>query len=67
MVHSCSWLLGRRPEFVDPRFVAQGEGRESEWCKPLDSVYTHHLSSVVFNVCGCMCVVVMAEFSFTAE
>ena len=26
-----SWLLGRRPEFVDPRFVAQGEGRESEW------------------------------------
>lgn len=23
-----SWLLGRRPEFVDPRFVAQGEGRE---------------------------------------
>ncbi|EDO44485.1 predicted protein [Nematostella vectensis] len=23
-----SWLLGRRPEFVDPKVVAQGEGRE---------------------------------------
>ena len=22
------WLLGRRPEFVDPRVVARGEGRE---------------------------------------
>ena len=30
-----SWLLGRRPEFVDPRFVAQGEGRESELCSTL--------------------------------
>lgn len=25
-----SWLIGRRPEFVDPRVVAQGEGREGE-------------------------------------
>lgn len=24
-----SWLIGPRPEFVDPKFVAQGEGRES--------------------------------------
>ena len=23
-----SWFLGRRPEFVDPKVVAQGEGRE---------------------------------------
>ncbi|KAL5018172.1 hypothetical protein ScPMuIL_003894 [Solemya velum] len=23
-----SWILGRRPEYVDPRVVAQGEGRE---------------------------------------
>ncbi|XP_025090453.1 B9 domain-containing protein 1-like [Pomacea canaliculata] len=23
-----SWFLGRRPEYVDPRVVAQGEGRE---------------------------------------
>ena len=22
------WMLGRRPEFVDPRVVAKGEGRE---------------------------------------
>lgn len=22
-----SWLIGPRPEFVDPKFVAQGEGR----------------------------------------
>ena len=22
------WMLGRRPEFVDPRVVARGEGRE---------------------------------------
>ena len=29
-VHSSSWLIGPRPEFVDPKFVAQGEGRESK-------------------------------------
>lgn len=23
-----SWFLGRRPEFIDPKVVAQGEGRE---------------------------------------
>lgn len=23
-----SWFFGRRPEFVDPKLVAQGEGRE---------------------------------------
>ena len=23
-----SWLMGTRPEFVDPKFVAQGDGRE---------------------------------------
>ena len=26
----CSWLIGPRPEFVDPNFVAQGEGRQSK-------------------------------------
>lgn len=25
---SCRWFFGRRPEFVDPKVVAQGEGRE---------------------------------------
>ena len=25
-----SWLIGPRPEFVDPKFVAQSEGRESK-------------------------------------
>lgn len=23
-----AWVLGRRPEYVNPRVVAQGEGRE---------------------------------------
>lgn len=23
-----SWLTGRRPEFIDPRVLAQGDGRE---------------------------------------
>ena len=26
-----AWFLGRRPEYVDPRVVAQGEGREGEY------------------------------------
>lgn len=25
------WLTGRRPEYVDSRMLAQGEGREGEW------------------------------------
>jgi hypothetical protein len=25
------WLTGRRPEYVDARVLAQGEGREGEW------------------------------------
>ena len=25
-----AWFLGRRPEYVHPRVVAQGEGREGE-------------------------------------
>lgn len=35
---SC-WLTGRRPEFVDPRVLAQGEGREGKnylWASLLD-------------------------------
>lgn len=33
----CSWLLGRRPEYTDPKVVAQGEGREgtSLTCRPI--------------------------------
>lgn len=25
------WVIGRRPEYVDQKVVAQGEGREGEW------------------------------------
>ena len=25
-----SWILGRRPEYIDPRVVSQGEGREGK-------------------------------------
>lgn len=25
-----AWFLGRRPEYIDPRVVAQGEGREGK-------------------------------------
>lgn len=37
----CSWLTGRRPEFTDPKVVAQGEGREGKlgYNVPQDS---HH-------------------------
>lgn len=31
IVLCCSWLLGRRPEYTDPKVVAQGEGREGLW------------------------------------
>ncbi|NP_001355698.1 B9 domain-containing protein 1 isoform X8 [Homo sapiens] len=24
-----SWFMGRRPEYTDPKVVAQGEGREA--------------------------------------
>lgn len=27
-----AWLTGRRPEYVDPRVLAQGEGREGKSC-----------------------------------
>ena len=27
------WISGRRPEFVDPQVVAQGEGREGNFTK----------------------------------
>lgn len=27
-----SWFIGRRPEFIDPCIVAQGEGREGNLC-----------------------------------
>lgn len=33
-----SWLLGRRPEYTDPKVVAQGEGREGLLCI-CDSIY----------------------------
>ena len=25
-----SWVIGPRPEFIDPKFIAQGEGREGK-------------------------------------
>lgn len=28
LIHS--WLMGRRPEFTNPKIVAQGEGREGK-------------------------------------
>lgn len=32
--HPCfpvsSWFMGRRPEYTDPKVVAQGEGREGK-------------------------------------
>ena len=41
ITHSLSsWLIGPRPEFVDPQHVAQGEGRDSEfmWSSCSDDV-----------------------------
>lgn len=29
-----AWLTGRRPEYVDPRVLAQGEGREGDSLDP---------------------------------
>ena len=37
------WMLGRRPEFVDPRVVAKGEGRD------VTRVRTQGHVTVVFN------------------
>ncbi|XP_039256641.1 B9 domain-containing protein 1-like [Styela clava] len=39
-----SWFLGRRPEFVDPKVVAQGEGRD------VTRVRTQGHIKVTFNV-----------------
>ncbi|KAG8178421.1 hypothetical protein JTE90_000934 [Oedothorax gibbosus] len=39
-----SWLIGRRPEFVDPRVVAQGEGRE------VTKVKSQGHMNIVFNI-----------------
>ncbi|XP_015904593.1 B9 domain-containing protein 1 [Parasteatoda tepidariorum] len=39
-----SWLIGKRPEFIDPRVVAQGEGRE------VTKVRTQGSVSVSFNI-----------------
>ncbi|KAL8576688.1 B9 domain-containing protein 1 [Nucella lapillus] len=39
-----SWFLGRRPEYVDPRVVAQGEGRE------VTRVRSQGFVTVSFNV-----------------
>ncbi|XP_077489575.1 B9 domain-containing protein 1 [Amblyomma americanum] len=39
-----SWLTGRRPEFVDPKVVARGEGRE------VTRTTSNGTVSVVFNV-----------------
>lgn len=39
-----SWLTGRRPEYIDPRVLAQGEGREVTRVRSQGKVY------VTFNV-----------------
>ncbi|XP_074866988.1 B9 domain-containing protein 1 isoform X2 [Carettochelys insculpta] len=39
-----SWLMGRRPEFTDPRVVAQGEGRE------VTTVRSQGFVTISFNV-----------------
>ncbi|XP_052772236.1 B9 domain-containing protein 1-like [Mya arenaria] len=39
-----SWFLSRRPEYVDPRVIAQGEGRE------VTRVRTQGFVTVMFNV-----------------
>lgn len=39
-----SWFLGRRPEYVDPRVIAQGEGRE------VTRVRSQGHVTVMFNV-----------------
>ena len=38
------WVLGRRPEFVDPRVVARGEGRD------VTRVRSQGHVTVVFNI-----------------
>ena len=38
------WMLGRRPEFVDPRVVAKGEGRD------VTRVRSQGHVTVVFNI-----------------
>ncbi|XP_032896384.1 B9 domain-containing protein 1 isoform X2 [Amblyraja radiata] len=39
-----SWLMGRRPEFTDPKVVAQGEGRE------VTRVLSQGFVTVSFNI-----------------
>ncbi|XP_062508693.1 B9 domain-containing protein 1-like [Corticium candelabrum] len=39
-----SWIMGRRPEFIDPKFVAQGESREVTRVRSQGSI------TVKFNV-----------------
>uniref|UniRef100_K7FV76 B9 domain-containing protein 1 n=2 Tax=Pelodiscus sinensis TaxID=13735 RepID=K7FV76_PELSI len=39
-----SWLMGRRPEFTDPKVVAQGEGRE------VTTVQSQGFVTISFNV-----------------
>ena len=38
------WMLGRRPEFVDPRVVARGEGRD------VTRVRSQGTVSIVWNI-----------------
>jgi B9 domain-containing protein 1 len=33
------WLTGRRPEYVDLRLLAQGEGREGKWSVTFNMMY----------------------------
>ncbi|XP_041062422.1 B9 domain-containing protein 1 isoform X2 [Carcharodon carcharias] len=43
-----SWLMGRRPEFTDPKVVAQGEGREAccLYLSKMISVGTQHFTQI---------------------
>lgn len=34
-----SWLTGRRPEYIDPRILAQGEGREGNTTTFIGNLY----------------------------
>ncbi|TRY59062.1 hypothetical protein DNTS_008383, partial [Danionella cerebrum] len=42
------WLMGRRPEFTDPKVVAQGEGREGKFY--LDWVRSQGFVTLQFNI-----------------
>ena len=51
---SSSWLLGRRPEYTDPKVVAQGEGREGGSLPHIlltGGAHVEHCVSTLHNRC----------------